>query len=75
VTADPEADTTGIGSGKPGLGLESDAGETDRGTGAKTRQLVMATVIFLAGMLCGGSLVTWLGPAAITLFQTAANGN
>jgi hypothetical protein len=24
VTADPEADTTGIGSGKPGLGLESE---------------------------------------------------
>jgi hypothetical protein len=35
----------------------------------------MATVIFLAGMLCGGSLATWLGPAAITLFQTAAIGN
>ena len=33
----------------------------------------MAAVIFLAGMLCGGSLATWLGPAALTLFQTAAN--
>jgi chromosome partitioning protein len=32
-------------------------------------------VIFLAGMLCGGSLATWLGPSAITFFQTAANGN
>jgi hypothetical protein len=36
---------------------------------------VLATVIFLAGMLCGGSLATWLGPSAITFFQTAANGN
>ena len=32
VAADPEADTTGIGSAKPGLGLEGDGGEPDRGT-------------------------------------------
>jgi chromosome partitioning protein len=74
VTADPDADATGSGSAKPGFGLEGDAGQLDPKTG-KTRQLVMATVIFLAGMLCGGSLATWLGPAAATLFQTAANGN
>ena len=33
VAADPEADATGIGSAKPGLGLESDAGELDRWNG------------------------------------------
>jgi chromosome partitioning protein len=75
VAIDPEDDSTGIGSAKPGLGLDGDLSEPAGGQAGKKRQLAMAAVIFLAGMVCGGSLATWLGPAALTLFQTAANVN
>ena len=33
--------------------------------GCRARQLVFATVVFLAGVVCGGSLATWLGPAVL----------
>jgi chromosome partitioning protein len=75
VAVDPEDDSTGIGSAKPGTGLDGDLSEPVGGPAGKKRQLAMAAVIFLAGMVCGGSLATWLGPAALTLFQTAANFN
>ncbi|QQP87512.1 AAA family ATPase [Skermanella sp. TT6] len=55
-------------------GADIDATGGDR-RGGRVRQLALAAAIFVAGMVCGGSLATWLGPETLAMFQTAGAGD